>query len=359
MPFTRNRRVAAALLAVSLGWLTQGCQRLETALISRVARRAATTPDHREWLEDGALHVVLCGTGSPLPSEERAGPCTAILAGGHLLLVDTGPGSNDRMGLLRLPREALDAVLLTHFHSDHIGELGETGMQSWALGRPAPLAVYGPEGVDAVVEGFETAYAPDTRYRVAHHGADLMPPERRALEPHEVDVPAQGTALVFEQGPLRVSAFAVDHAPVSPAYGYRIDFNGRSVVVSGDTRPSENLVAAAQDADLLVHEALATHLIEAAREAFEAAGNERRARIAHDIQGYHTTPVQAAQIAKQAGVDMLVLNHLVPPPQNALVRRLFLRGVPDAWDGEVVLGEDGLHFTLPANSDEISIEQLN
>jgi ribonuclease Z len=359
MSTARKRCLALVVLGLCAGLGALGCERVQSALISRVARRAATTPDHREWLDDGALHVVLCGTGSPLPSPDRAGPCTAILAGGHFLLIDIGPGANDRMALLRLPREALDGVLLTHFHSDHVGELGETAMQSWALGRPAPLPVYGPRGVEQVVAGFETAYALDTSYRVAHHGAELMSPELRALQARPVEAPTHGSTLVLEDGPLRVTAFAVDHAPVAPAYGYRIEFAGRSVVVSGDTARSENLAAQAQGADLLVHEALAAHLIEAAREALIAAGLERRARIAHDIQGYHTTPVQAAEIAKQASVRLLVLTHLVPPPQNAFVRRLFLRGVTEAWDGEVVLGEDGMHLTLPPGSQEILLEQLD
>jgi len=349
-------RLAPVVALLALAAL--GCERIQTALMERAAARAVNTPDHREWLDDDALHVVLCGTGSPLPSAERAGPCTAILAGGHFLLVDAGPGANDSMGLLRLPREAIDGVLVTHFHSDHIGELGETGMQSWVLGRPVPLRVYGPPGLEAVVAGFEQAYTPDTGYRVAHHGEQLMPPGARPLQPRVIEPPAGGAALVLEDGPLRVHAFAVDHTPVSPAYGYRIDFAGRSVVVSGDTGPSATLTAIARDADLLVHEALAAHIVGAAERAATAAGNTRRARIAHDIPGYHTTPVQAAEIAAQANVKMLVLTHLVPPPDNALVRRLFLQGVADAWDGDVVLGADGMHFRLPTGSEEIELEEL-
>jgi ribonuclease Z len=231
-------------------------------------------------------------------------------------------------------------------------------MQSWALGRPVPLRVYGPPGIEEVVAGFEQAYTPDTGYRVAHHGEELMPPGARPLQPRAIEVPAGGAAVVLEDGPLRVHAFAVDHSPVSPAYGYRIDFAGRSVVVSGDTMPSPTLAAIARDADLLVHEALAAHIVGAAERAASAAGNARRARIAHDIPGYHTTPVQAAEIASQADVKMLVLTHLVPPPDNALVRRLFLQGVADAWDGDVVLGADGMHFRLPTGSDAIEMEEL-
>src|SRR6185295_9758423 len=103
---------------------------------------------------------------------DRAGPCTAVLAGGHFVLVDVGPGSWRQVALQRLPRARLDSVLLTHFHSDHIGELGEAVMQSWVSGRRLPLNVFGPPGVEQVVDGFRTAYAFDTQYRVAHHGAE-------------------------------------------------------------------------------------------------------------------------------------------------------------------------------------------
>ncbi len=346
----------AAAAAATVG--VSGCERVESRIVERAAKRGLEA-NHDAWLDDGSLHVVLCGTGSPLPSAKRAGPCTAVIAGGHFLLVDVGPGSWNHIGLWHLPAAALDGVLLTHFHSDHIAELGEAAMQSWALGRPAPLRVIGPPGVERVVAGFEEAYAQDTGYRVAHHGADLMPPATRPLQAVPVAMPESGGTGVFDEGGLRVTMFRVDHAPVRPAVGYRFDFGGRSVVVSGDTARSDEVARQARGADVLVHEALAAHLVGVGRDVAAEAGDARRARILGDIPEYHTTPVEAAEIAKAAGVKRLVLTHLVPPPDNVVVERLFLRGVAEAWDGEVILGEDGLHLTLPGGSEEIRIESLD
>jgi len=350
------RTTLGALLLALAAPIGLGCDGLQTRILDRIAEQAMQ-PSRTDLLDDGDLHVVLCGTGSPLPSLERAAACTAVMAGGHLVLVDVGPGSNTNLGLWRMPQQRIDAILLTHFHSDHIAELGEIGMQSWAIGRSAPLSVYGPPGVERVVEGFEESYALDTSYRVAHHGADFMPRAARSLVARPVVATASGT-LVFEADGLRVSAFPVNHDPVSPAYGYRFDYRGRSVVVSGDTAKSPNVVRQSRSVDLLIHEALAAHMIAAGQRAAEAGGYPRRAHIMADIPSYHTTPVEAAEIASESGVRLLVLTHLVPPPANAIAERIFLRGVDEAWDGEVVLGEDGLHLVLPADSDEIRREML-
>jgi len=350
----RSTNIAPLLVLAFLAPL--GCEGLQDRMIDRVAE-AAMQPFRDDLLDDGDLHVVLCGTGSPLPALDRAAACTAVLAGGHFVLVDVGPGSNANLGLWRMPSNRIDAILLTHFHSDHIAELGEVGMQSWALGREAPLKVYGPPGIERVVGGFEESYALDSGYRTAHHGADFMPPDSRPLIPRAV-VAEPGGTLVFEADGLRVIAFPVNHEPVSPAYGYRFEYRGRTVVLSGDTAKSANVAAHSKGADMLIHEALAAHLIGAGEQAAREAGYPRRAHIMADIPTYHTTPVEAAEIANESGVDLLVLSHLVPPPANAIAERLFLSGVSDAWDGEVVLGEDGFHFILPADSSEIRREEL-
>jgi ribonuclease BN (tRNA processing enzyme) len=158
-----------------------------------------------------------------------------------------------------------------------------------------------------------------------------------------VTIPSQqGSAIVFEDGDVKVTAFNVNHHPVSPAYGYRVDYGDRSVVVSGDTTKDPRVVRAATGADVLVHEALSKRMVGAGRDAAEAAGLERRRRILGDILDYHTSPEEAAEVAKQADVGLLVLNHLVPPLDNAAAEFLFLSGVADAWDGDVLLGELGM-----------------
>lgn len=353
-----GERTFLRIVVVALVVVAAGCDRIETRIIQRQAARALTG-DRRDLLDDGNLHVVLCGTGSPLADPERAGPCTAILAGGHFFLVDVGPGSQRQVALERLPRARLDAVLLTHFHSDHIGELGEAVVQSWIAGRGQPLIVYGPPGVEQVVDGFRQAYAFDMQYRVAHHGAEAMPPAAGGAVAKTIALPGpQNATVVFDADGVRVSAFVVDHEPVAPAYGYRFDYRGRSVVVSGDTKKNANLIRHAQGVDLIVHEALAARMIAPVTEYADANGLTRWAKLTRDVVTYHTTPVEAAEVAKEANARMLALTHIVPPLSNFVARRMFLRGVSSAWDGPVELGKDGMHFKLSPGTDVVTVDTL-
>jgi ribonuclease Z len=230
-------------------------------------------------------------------------------------------------------------------------------VQTWVAGRTAPLKVFGPQGVEQVVAGFRQAYAFDAQYREAHHGSEAMPGAAAVPAATTVTVSsASANATVFEADGLRVTAFAVDHEPVTPAYGYRFDYRGRSLVVSGDTKRSANLLAHAQGADLLVHEGLAAHMIEPVTRYAQGVGLKRWAKLTSDIPTYHASPVEVAEIAKAANVRMLAFTHMVPAPNNMLARRLFLRGVSDAWNGHVELGRDGLHFTLAPETTTIEID---
>lgn len=287
------------------------------------------------------LRVFMCGTSSPLPAPDRAQACVAVRAGNRLYLVDAGAGSARTLSLARIDLSQLRGVLLTHFHSDHIASLPDFNLNSWVAGRPDPLTVYGPVGVSQVVEGFNAAYALDTGYRVAHHGAELLPPELALMQSRIV-----APGLVTEEDDLVITAYSADHFPVEPALLYRFDYRGRSVVISGDTLVNDSLIEAATDADLLLQDALSVPIIASLEEA--TAGN-RVSKIFHDIPDYHAPTSDMERLLKATGVQQLALYHLVPPPMNFLLEKVFTRDLPAG----VILTEDGMTFDLPAHSNDI------
>jgi ribonuclease Z len=320
----------------------------DTALEQAFSPRAAAL-----WENDG-LSAFFCGTGSPLPSKIRAQNCTLIFAGGKAFLVDAGTGSWENVQAAGIPAERLAAVFLTHFHSDHIGDLGEANLGGWVAGRPAPLAVYGPEGVEQVVDGENEAFALDNIYRTAHHGKAIAEPRTAGLA---ATVFESGSAsVVFEADGLKVTAFPVKHDPVAPAVGYRFDYNGRSIVVSGDTAYSDSLIENARGADILIHEAQANHMVEKMQAAAVKAGNARLAKILGDIPSYHTSPEDAARAANEAGVGRLILTHLTPAPDNEVARRIFMRGVSKIR-GDVIVADDAMGVMLAAGGGE-TMEQF-
>jgi ribonuclease Z len=359
------RRIAVWLLglALALGALVAIGMRIpavqDRVLRALIPRLVASAPN--ELFSDDALRVLLCGTGSPLPHATRAKACVAVFAGGRFWVVDTGPGSWNRLALLRIDAARIGGVLLTHFHSDHIGDLGELDLNTWVAGRSGPLRVFGPPGVERVVAGFEEAFALDAGYRVAHHGAELLDPAIGRMQAVPVPGPAQGTGptrFVDESG-LAITAFAVRHDPVTPAYGYRFEYGGRSVVVSGDTAADPAVASAANGADVLVHEAQANHIVALIGEAAAAASRPRVAKVMADIPSYHTSPVEAARLANDAGVKLLVLYHLNPPPPTRMIESVFTRGVSEVRPAGWLLADDGLLLELPTGTSEVRTRQLD
>ena len=312
-----------------------------------VFRRAATavlgqTPEPLD-----GMRVIVCGSASPLGRDpERAQACVAVVTAEHFFLFDVGARSPLRMAQARLPMARINGVFLTHFHSDHIAALPDVNLASWVQGRPAPLDVYGPPGVQSVVDGFNAAYRLDRGYRTAHHGAARLPPERGPMRAQAFD-PGE---VVWQDDLLTVTSFAVEHPPIEPAVGYRVDYRGRSVVISGDTNAADGLFAAAKDADLLLHDALSRTLLDPMIEAATDLGLPAISEIMTDVIEYHADVTLLPARAAEAGIQRLALYHLVPAP---VAERMFLRGLPD----DVILTRDLHTFDLPADSSEIRIRE--
>lgn len=357
------RRVALAALALIL--LAAGLLIVfQRPIGARVLARLADTQVGRDSvtaMPDG-LNVALCGTGSPMPDPTRAGPCSAVIVGGKVFLVDSGEGAARNLSRMGIPAGRIEAIFLTHFHSDHIDGLPPVLLQRWIGGthtQPTPL--FGPEGVEAVAAGFNAAYALDKGYRTAHHGPAVAPPSGHGAAPMVFSAEAAAApdgVVVYNAGGLVVRAFTVDHGPVSPAVGYRFDYGGRSVVFSGDTAVSPHLNAMASGADLLIHEALQPTLLSAIERRLDQKDLPNLAQVMRDIVDYHATPEQAADAAKAAGVDALVLNHLVPPQPLGYGYSAFLGDARKHYDGPITVGEDGMLFSLPQGSDRITRKRL-
>ncbi|MEU0495974.1 ribonuclease Z [Mycobacterium sp. NPDC006124] len=267
------------------------------------------------------IEVTLLGTGSPMVDPHRAGPATLIRAGSQTLLVDCGRGVLMRAAAVGVGAADVSALLLTHLHSDHITDLSDVVTTRWiSTFTRTPLPVFGPPGTAAVVEAILASLAPDIGYRVGHHADITEPP---TVEVHEV---TEGT--IWDVDGVIVSVGATDHRPVEPTIGFRIEFDGASVVVAGDSVPCASLDTLSSGADALVHTAIRKDLV-------ELVPNQRLL----DILDYHSSVEQAAATAARAGVGTLILTHYVPSPAAGQEDQWRARAAAE-FDGTVELGDD-------------------
>lgn len=275
-----------------------------------------------------ALTVTLLGTGTPNPRIERMGAATLVEAGGQRLLFDVGRGTTIRLAQAGVPAASVTTVFLTHLHSDHTVGLPDLWLTGWLPplgGRATPLRVIGPPGTRAMMQGLATAYAEDIRMRTVEEKLPL-----RGVEVEASDVAAD--SVVYDREGVRVEAIAVDHGgELKPAYGFRITSGGRSVVISGDTRLSENLIRSAAGVDVLLHE------------VFAAPVDVRATPSVQFRAMHHSSATDAAQVFARAKPRMAVFTHvaLAPDRQGRMPSPAeVLQEVAAAYGGRVEMGED-------------------
>ncbi|MEM7364986.1 MAG: MBL fold metallo-hydrolase [Pseudomonadota bacterium] len=309
-------------------------------LLSRAISAMASTSSGQQ---QDAMRLFVCGSAAPLPTEGRAQACLAVVTPDHYFVVDAGSGSANNLGIAGLPGQRLDGILLTHYHSDHITDIPTMNVISWVAGRKGALKVYGPPGIEQVVAGFNLAYAQDRHYRTAHHGESFMPIRFGELEPVLLDVESS-----LEFGEMTVTSFPVDHSPIHPAVGYRFDYKGRSIVITGDTIVTDRLRQVVDDADLLLADALSLPIIQAMESSLSQS---RMTKVLGDIQDYHASVADVAELTRSTGVNMTALYHMVPGPRNELMENMFKRELED----NMLLTRDRMWFTLAVGSDEIVV----
>lgn len=355
---TRSLVVLLGVLVIGAGVFILFEKPIARYMVQRVID-ANVGIDPSAKLPDG-LHAYVCGSGSPMADPTRAGACIGVIAGDTRLIFDVGSGSMRVLGRMGFPVGQTERMFLTHLHSDHFDGLGELMVQSWVQGsRATPLPVSGPPGTIAVADGFNRAYALDATYRTAHHGAAVANPAGAGLAAEEIVIPpGTDSRVVLRKGELTVTAIRVSHDPVKDAYGYRIDYKGRSVAISGDTAYDPRFARAAKGVDVMFHEALDAALVGRMQAAAKRNGAAATAKLLSDIPGYHATPVQAAQIAALADARMLVYYHTIPPMPFRLVESLFLEGTDGAFGGDIRIGRDGDRISLPAGSEAVEYDHV-
>ncbi|MGH2563919.1 MAG: MBL fold metallo-hydrolase [Ginsengibacter sp.] len=276
-------------------------------------------------INGSSIMVTLLGTGTPLPIMERFGPGILIQAGSKTLLFDAGRGCLQRLRQLNVGYDTIDAVFFTHLHSDHIVGFPDLWLTGWLVSqRKIPLLVFGPEGTRQMTDYLRKAYEFDIKIREED---DKASPEGSKLLTTDIE-----EGGVYEKDGVKVIAFLVDHYPVVPAFGYRIEYGGHSVVLSGDTRYSENLIKNAKGTDLLVHEVVI------------APDTLKKSDPKYNILAHHTTPEEAGKVFTAVKPKLAVYSHisrLYGYPASEILKRTKAN-----YSGDTVLGEDLMSFSV-------------
>lgn len=274
-------------------------------------------------------HLVLLGTaGGPAPKALRAAPASAIIIDGVVYVIDCGNGVARQLALAGIPLSRIANVFVTHQHSDHTADYGNLLWLAWAGNLAHPVDTWGPPPLTRMTQLFLEMNDADIRTRITDED---RPPLAPLVRPHEL---TRG-GMVMHDARVKVTAALVEHPPVTPAFAYRFDCPDRSIVFSGDTRPSQGLVELAHDADVLVHEVMYLPALDKI-----IAAESQAARLREHLLASHTTTEQVGRIATEAGVKTLVLSHFVPGGDPALTDDLWRDAVAKHFKGRIVVGRD-------------------
>jgi ribonuclease Z len=273
--------------------------------------------------------VTLLGTGCPQVHPHRFGPASLVQSGEMSFLVDCGSGVTQRMAAAGVSGAGLNALLLTHLHSDHLVDLYQLMISSWHQGRERPQRIFGPAGTRAFAEAIMEVWRKERELRIAWE----CRPSTAGLE---LDITEFEEGVLWDAQGVRISAFAVDHGPVKPAFGFLFESAQARVAFSGDTTVCDRLVSAATGVDLLVHECFIHGQM--------ARGRMRTEQGLANVAAYHTLSSDVGKVAARTRAGLLLLNHLVPVEFD---RDALLREVCADFQGPVVIGEDLLSVDVP------------
>jgi ribonuclease Z len=334
----------------------------ETVLnqVIQIAIKHRLTNSNAANLPDG-LHIGLCGAGSQfLVDPKRSEPCTLVLAGNLLFVIDAGSKSTQNIESMGFGAGEVKAIFLTHFHSDHINGLGQLLNWNWMLAKKTEqLPVFGPEGVEAVVNNVNQAYSLDRQYKIAQLGKANVAATAFGGRPITLKFQSKSELLsIYKSTDLEIKAFPVSHYPVDSAVGYLFTYKGRSAVISGDTIKSENIEQYSKDVDLLVHDALSPVLMNTYKEGAIKSGFMNVADIFSTLIPQHATPEDAATSARYSNVKFLLLTGVTPPLQLPGAEGIFLGKANQIYKGPIKIGIDGDLVSMPANSNEITFKSI-
>ena len=347
------RIVIASLIFGVASWVIIQVPSVQDRILTAAFTAIGSASDNLP--KEDALSAAVCGSRSPLPSPGRAETCILVAAGDDLFVVDIGDGSNQNLRSWNIDFSDIQAVLITHLHSDHIADLPGLHQNAWVVGeRSSKLKVFGPEGVDQLTQGIEMAYANDYVFRNEHHGDAIAPLEYAGFDTSVIDL---NDPVIFDNGELKITAFKVVHEPIDPALGFKFEYKGRSLVITGDTSFTQSVIDNSMNVDVLFHEAQANHMLAVIENLQRSLGMDLLATILDDITTYHTTLIEAAEVANKANVKKLVFYHLTPAPRNYLQEIMFIRGV-DEVRKEWTLVDDGTLIILPIGSEEIIVTNM-